>query len=276
MFCSNCGAQCPDGAVFCTTCGAQLGQQGAEAVTPSAGAPAAPVGGAQPYYAPVTPKAPKQKNPKTKKIVIGVVVGVLVLAAIVTGLILLLTRPETINLNEYLKIEAEGYDGYGSVRATIDWEAIEKKYGDEIEFSDDAKKILKLSSSEFRRGTPITVLSDVINVKLDKSDDCANGEQIAYEWNVPKKLEEAFNVKFEYEKGTYTVSGLKAAARSNMTGKFSIPGASRSIRSTICPTATRSRSVWIPTLTTNTSSRSTARSRASGRRSIPSPAWSNT
>ena len=209
MFCSNCGAQCPDGAVFCTTCGAQLGQQGAEAVTPSAGAPAAPVGGAQPYYAPVTPQVPKQKNPKTKKIVIGVVVGVLVLAAIATGLILLLTRPETINLNEYLKIEAEGYDGYGSVRATIDWEAIEKKYGDEIEFSDEAKDAIGLSSSQIRRLSPITVLSEVIDVDLDKSYDCANGEQIAYKWDVPKKLEEAFNVKFEYEKGTYTVSGLK-------------------------------------------------------------------
>ena len=64
MFCSNCGAQCPDGAVFCTACGAQLGQQGAEAAIPSAGAPAAPMGEGQ-FYAPVTPKAPKQKNPKT-------------------------------------------------------------------------------------------------------------------------------------------------------------------------------------------------------------------
>lgn len=209
MFCSNCGAQCPDGAVFCTSCGAQLGQQGAEAAIPSAGAPAAPVGNAQPYYAPVTPKAPKQKNPKTKKIVIGVVVGVLVLAAIVTGLILLLTRPETINLNEYLKFEADGYDGYGEVRASIDWEAIEKKYGDEIEFSDEAKDAIGLSSSQIKRLSPITVLSEVIDVDLDKRYDCANGEQIAYKWDVPKKLEEAFNVKFEYEKGTYTVSGLK-------------------------------------------------------------------
>lgn len=207
MFCTNCGAQCPDGAAFCTSCGAPLGQQAAQPVTPSAAAPAAPMGGQ--YYAPAAPQAPKQKNPKTKKLVIGIVVGVLVLAAVAVGLILLLTRPTTINLNEFLKFSAEGYEGYGEVEAYIDWDAIEDKYGEEIEFSDEAKDALELSSSQLKRLSPISVLSEVVSVKLDKENNCSNGDQIAYQIKAPKNLEEAFNVKFEYEKGTYTVSGLK-------------------------------------------------------------------
>lgn len=61
MFCTNCGARLPDGALFCTSCGHRVGQavsQSPEPAGPASPVPAGPAVPAQPVHARETTAAP--------------------------------------------------------------------------------------------------------------------------------------------------------------------------------------------------------------------------
>lgn len=60
-----------------------------------------------------------------KKYKVGVGIGI---AAIVVILIAVANLNSTINLNNYVTVTFEGYDGYGKATATIDWNKILDKY----------------------------------------------------------------------------------------------------------------------------------------------------
>ena len=68
-----------------------------------------------------------KKLPKKTWIVIGVVFAILVVI-----ICLLCGMKTTVNLDNYLVIRTDGYDGYGTAYATLDWDAIEAKYGKKI------------------------------------------------------------------------------------------------------------------------------------------------
>ena len=72
-----------------------------------------------------------------KKLIAGVAVILVILTAIIFGVV---NSGKTIKLDKYLTIEADGYDGYGKAKTTIDWDAIEKKYGSKVSFSSAARK----------------------------------------------------------------------------------------------------------------------------------------
>lgn len=151
---------------------------------------------------------PLEQRKKTPvKLIAGICAGAVVLiAAIVTIVILLVGSKPAINLNDYIKFDEEGYDGYGSLEASIDWDAIEDKYGDDLKFTGDAKDKYDylLDMTE-----PIEALESYISVEIDKSSDLKNGDEIKYKWKVNKNAEKLVKCKIEYENGTYKVSGLK-------------------------------------------------------------------
>ena len=111
MFCGKCGRQNDDNAKFCIGCG-------------------------QPLNAAVQPKnaAPKKQLP-VKTLIIAAAAAVAVIIAIVVIAIVAINAGKTINLDKYLTIEASGYDGYGNAKVTIDWDAIEAKYGKKLSFT---------------------------------------------------------------------------------------------------------------------------------------------
>ena len=137
-----------------------------------------------------------QKTGKVLAAIAAAGIGaVIILAMIVT----VVNRTPTINLNDYLYFETEGYDGYGSVTAEIDWDSIKEKYRNKI--------------SDTREGDPVDMLDAYIGINLeidgDKQGRFSNGDEISYTWDMGATQLNQIKCKFEYTDGTYRVSGLQ-------------------------------------------------------------------
>lgn len=218
MFCGKCGRQNDDNAKFCIGCGQPLNAAApAQVAAPvNAGTPVqgtapvnagAPVQGAAPVNAAVQPKnaAPKKQLP-VKTLIIAAAAAVAFIIAIVVIAIVAINAGKTINLDKYLTIEASGYDGYGNAKVTIDWDAIEAKYGKKLSFTAKAKKEygdwLSLTS-------PMELLESYVSVSLEQYNNLSNDMEVAYTWNVDEELKDYVKCKLKYKDSTYVVSGLE-------------------------------------------------------------------
>ena len=137
-------------------------------------------------------KAPKTNEPKKKKktgLIIGIILGVLALAAAVFVLIKVLNKPKDpdpveIDLNEYVTVEFEGYNGLGTVsKEEFDQKALLNDYEDVIQWTNAAKKNYKYvmdvydSAADFALGYifgSVEYTDDYFNLK--------NGDKVTWTW----------------------------------------------------------------------------------------------
>ncbi|RKM55339.1 YARHG domain-containing protein [Butyrivibrio sp. X503] len=137
-----------------------------------------------------------------KQLLAGIGAGIVALIII---LCLVLCSKPTIDLNKYLTVETEGYNGSGNARVSIDWEAIEAKYGKKLKFNKKAKKEYGALIGEM---TPVDAIRDYVDVELNKDEDLSNDEEIIYRWNIGENLSEYVNCKIKVKSGKYKVSDL--------------------------------------------------------------------
>lgn len=215
MYCTNCGSQIPDDARFCENCGCKVEEEisvnpyatqgGAAVGQNSYGNPGADYG--RNVYAGGAYGGPKKK--KNKKL-IGLIVGIIALAAVAAVcLFLFLNRKPAINLNDYMTISAEGVDGYGTAVCEFDYEAFEQKNAGKIKINEKNSEI-KAYMSLFGADNDalVTELAQMsISYELDKTSNLSNGDIVTLTWNCDM-LEEYFNCKFKYSDIEYTVKGL--------------------------------------------------------------------
>lgn len=219
MFCGNCGSENANDARFCRNCGNALGgstgAQTAQQITPRAMPQMLPPQGTSPKgadqnagYAAMQFDAGKQaqKKPLPKKALAGVCAAIV---AVIVVICIVMKMGSTINLNDYLIMETSGYDGYGKVSVSIDWDAIQLKYGDKITYNTQATSgygsLLSLM-------TPTELLSDCISVKLETTTGLSNGDMIAYTWDVDEEVFSYIKCNIKYKDGSYKVSGLTELA----------------------------------------------------------------
>lgn len=138
-----------------------------------------------------------------KKAVYGAAAAAVVLAAVIA---VSSNAGKTVNLNDYLEITAEGYDGFGSADITIDWGAIEEKYGTKLKFTKAAKAEYGQYASLI---SPMDVFRECVRVRLDEKSGLSNGDEIAYTWVVDEDLTEYIDCKVKYKDGAYAVTGLE-------------------------------------------------------------------
>lgn len=231
MICKNCGAENEDNAKFCRNCGKIMEEvnenPGVSDATPQQGeanpeggvaaaAPAAQPTAPQPAATPQPTAVPQPAavpqpvagtQPGKNKALIPILIGggCAVLVALLIILLLIVTAKPTIKLDDYLTIEAVGYDGYGSARVTIDWDGIEEKYGDKLKFTSQGEKI-------FSWLDPMDVLQLSIGVSLDDTHGLSNGDVITYTWNVDEELYTYIKCNTKYKDDSYTVEGLEEVA----------------------------------------------------------------
>lgn len=194
MFCGNCGAENDNGAKFCKGCGKPLSTSNEQANTSTVTSSAQKVDMGN-----VAEKV-KALPKKTLGIACAGIVALIVIIAVASN------ASKTINLNNYLTVEAEGYDGRGKVKATIDWDAIEQKYGTKVSFTNAAK-------SEYggllNMMTPIDGIQESVSIKLSENSNVSNGDTIEYTWDIDDELTKYVKCKVKSKDGSYTVSGLE-------------------------------------------------------------------
>ncbi|MCR4727913.1 MAG: hypothetical protein K5796_04600 [Lachnospiraceae bacterium] len=153
--------------------------------------------------APSTPaysSAAASGKPFPVKIVAIAAVALIVLIAIISivssrGSSTVSSRgSSTINLNQFVEVKASGYDGYGTATVSINWDAMEKKYGEKLRTTD-------------QNGWKI---NQYISVQLDKDKQLSNKDVVTYKLKVREdEFIKNFPFKFKYSDGTYKVSGLE-------------------------------------------------------------------
>lgn len=225
MFCEKCGTKNADDARFCENCGNPLSKIEAEnsvsTVNP-AEAENAPVvensvdttpqaGAAQAGFDAAGNPVPVQKKKAPVKLIAGLCAGAVALIVAIIAIVLVVVNSKpTINLNDYIKVKTDGYDGYGSASISIDWDAIDEEYGSKLKFTGDAKDkygdLLDLAE-------PIDALKSNIKVEFNsdsKTTELKNGDKVKYKITVNKDAQKFVKCKLEYKNSEYTVSGLKA------------------------------------------------------------------
>lgn len=195
MLCKNCGAENDNRTKFCKECGSSLGDHiNREEKTLNSN----PVN--------TDGKNTKDVIEKIKGIPKKIFLCAGAVAAVLIAIILIASNSgKTIDLNKYLTVEAEGYNGYGTASAVIDWDAIEEKCGSKLSFTPEVKKEYSALLSYV---TPIDFMKEYISVELDEDSKLSNGSTITYTWEVQDELMDYLTCKVKYEDDSITVSGL--------------------------------------------------------------------
>ncbi len=144
----------------------------------------------------------EKKEKKKHGPILIIVCAAVILAVLIPASILVFSKP-TINLNDYLIIDTDGYNGYGQVsQARINWSAIENDYGSALSFT-------RANKSMENYTTPVDELYNAIDIDLDKTVWLSNGDAINYTWIVPEGIMDVVKCNLEYEDGTFVVSNLE-------------------------------------------------------------------
>lgn len=195
MFCKHCGSENDDNTKFCRECGQPLEDRASQKEKEADHAPSEKKGSS------LTDKI----KALPKKVLMAVGAGT---AIIMLLLFVVLGMEDSIDMNQYLTIEAEGYDGYGKLHAAINWDAVEEKYGEKLSFTEEAGKtfggLVSLMS-------PMDALQDCVRVELEKYSGLSNGDTVAYTWTVDEDLANMLKCKIKCKDGSFSVSDLQKA-----------------------------------------------------------------
>ena len=233
MFCTNCGAQIPDGSRFCTNCGKQIAaprdsvplQTAEEAVAvetteqfsqaenlQTAGAAEMQRRFGQPADQQVPPKKKMKKG-----LLIGIIAGAVALVAIAAVLLLVVfpIGKVKIDLAKYVKVEYTGYDGGGRATASIDRDQFLEDYSGKIKYS---KKYASLEDEGFFAAEEL-IDYYVFCFIASFDSDLKNGDEVICNIWVDPMTTEIFNVSLKNEKiiaargldVPFTVEGLEEA-----------------------------------------------------------------
>ncbi len=207
MFCGNCGTENPNEAKFCKSCGKALDQFKVDQESEKVESSQVESRVDEEKTSAIAPKSPESKSVgKPKKAPIKLVFGICAAMVVVISIVYMLANiGTTINLNDYLTIEPQGYDGYGELKASVDWDAIEEEYGDKLVFTDETKQELRVLMGFM---DPVDILSDLVHVDLDSTTGLSNGDEVMIKWSVSEDISKVIKSKLKYKDEAYRVSGL--------------------------------------------------------------------
>ncbi len=238
MFCKECGANIADDSKFCRVCGASVSEELREiatsdektaatekkasedvAKTPDVDKPEAI---SEPINEEATKKEPEakvalgnaQKSFKFGKATISIILAAIVaFIAIAVLAIYFITRPVKVNLNDYVKISWDGYDGYGIAMRDFDYGAFRRDYGEKLKVN---MKRVEAYNDPFlyaaMQNTPATdtLVEFMTGGQIDKTSGLSNGDTIKFVWKCSdQEAKEMYNCELIYSDLEYTISDLK-------------------------------------------------------------------
>lgn len=119
-----------------------------------------------------------------------------------------------VSLNDYVKINAEGYDTVGKLVYTFDQDSFVNDYKGKIKIKD--KEILKQLGQVSDIGAVMLFFNDCISVKIDKTDNLKNGDSVKLTWQCDEeRAAKVYGVQLKYSDIDYEVNGLTEVGRFN-------------------------------------------------------------
>ncbi len=154
-------------------------------------------------------KRKKEAKKRKKRIGIGVAIGLLIFgifaAAIIlpiVGVLIYNATPKYVNINDYISVEMEGYEGIGTAKVVFDYERLEADYGDRIKYNEGWT-----STNGY---TDFYSFFSQCYYTIEGNHNLSNGDKIQIVWNINNDdLLKYFNYGVKYEDFEYTVEGLE-------------------------------------------------------------------
>lgn len=192
MFCKHCGTENENNTKFCRECGQPLTEQKEQETSEVS-----------------SEKSEESLSDKIKKIprnlLMAVCAGSVVL---IVSLCVLLGTGKSIDMNKYVTTEVSGYDGYGTARVAIDWDAVEEKYGNKLSFTGEAGKafggLVNLMS-------PMDALQDCVRIDVENNSGLSNGDTVSYTWKINEDIAKMLKCKIKCKDDSFKVSDLEKA-----------------------------------------------------------------
>ena len=112
------------------------------------------------------------------------------------------SMPKYVNINDYVSVEVEGYEGIGEVELVFDYERLEADYGDKIKYN---------SGVQHSSGEPaFDIFFEMCEYDIIGNEQLSNGDEVCFVWGINNdEMQKYFNYGVEYEDITYTVDGLE-------------------------------------------------------------------
>ncbi|MCD8109581.1 MAG: hypothetical protein LUE14_05720 [Clostridiales bacterium] len=115
-----------------------------------------------------------------------------------------------IDLNDYVTVEFEGYDEYGTAKVTFDVEALDEDYSKKVKLTSLAEEWGDTSIGE--------LIGDMTIVSVYPNDDLSNGDEVEVTWDVLSSFSGYVDgdIEVSHEDKTYTVSGLEEVGEADV------------------------------------------------------------
>ena len=157
------------------------------------------------------PYPPKEKKPMNKKVVIGILCGILAVAATVVAILILTGGAKKINLNDYLRVEIAGeYNGCATATYTFDTDKFARD-NENIKYTGDRSSYGVEGQATYDLLAELGTYDYEIGY-FEKAEGLSNGEKAHFYWKIDKAyIEKNFKVELEFEDIEKDVSGLKDA-----------------------------------------------------------------
>lgn len=116
----------------------------------------------------------------------------------------------TVNLDEYVTIEVDGYDSVGTAVCSFDYDAFNADYSDKIKLSENTSDdMIGLDLLTGETASQL-LLDSCVARTLDQTSGLSNGDVVTLTWDCDDELaSEYFNCKLKYSDISYTVSNLE-------------------------------------------------------------------
>ena len=206
--CTSCGAELKPGAKFCPVCGFNMAGGGTQIDTP------APVPQNQ-----NVPAGQPQTQVKTKKtnILPFILIGAAAIVVIVVVIIILavvLNKAPTVDLNEYITVKYEGYDGYGEAKVEFDTAKFNSDWKDKLSFKVRPSEIEYKYGFDYENPSSYIAACASENISLDKYSELKNGDTIHAKWEFSKytleKMSSYIKCEVKYSDKEFKVEDLKS------------------------------------------------------------------
>ena len=116
---------------------------------------------------------------------------------------------QKVELNSFIKVESEGYDGYGNASYSVDTESLEAALNTIVDDNSNIQSLENLMSGE-----------------LDKTESLSNGDTLTFNWSISenqeKAIEDKLGIDIVYESFESTVEGLEDPANFDVSSILEI------------------------------------------------------
>ncbi|MEM0529237.1 zinc ribbon domain-containing protein [Zongyangia sp. HA2173] len=184
MYCPNCGSNAAETDVFCANCGTPLDQA-------SNSSPESTVTSSTYVNAPGNPP----RGNKTKLIVGSVIVAIVI---IVATIMILLSQPTTIHLEDMVTIEFSGYNTVGQATAYLNSE----------EFDLRLAKALGKGKFDLTSTNAYAICRNAIQLSVEPANGLSNGDKAVVRISYDNEAVKEYDIKFSGKSASFTVEGL--------------------------------------------------------------------